>query len=121
MTWKATGSTALEMTSKSKEWDGDAAAERVFKWAGGQKFDARKAKRAFFAYDDADPHLRTNYKLPFADVVGGELKAVPRAIYAVAQVLEGARTPLDLPKTVQTDVRKKVEKYYHKLHEDPPW
>ena len=53
--------------------------------------------------------------------MNGDLTAVPRAVYAVAQVLEGARGGVDLPKAVQDDVRDKVEAYYKKLHEDPPW
>jgi hypothetical protein len=59
--------------------------------------------------------------LPFADVVNGRLQAVPRAIFAVAQVLEGARGGVDLPRDVQASVRRKVESYYRKMGEEAPW
>ncbi len=121
MTWKACGSGQLPLTDKDREWDGDAARLRLFEWAGGEQLDARKAKRVFFAFDDAEPHQHGSYKLPFADVIAGELKAVPHAIYAVAGVLEGSRGGVDLPAAVQNQVRVKVTKYYKKLGQDPPW
>jgi hypothetical protein len=121
MTWQASGSARLTLTDRDRTWDGDAAAQRIFKWAGGEDFTPSKAQRAFFAFDDESPENRTSYKLPFADVVNGKLKAVPHAVFAVAAVLEGGRGGVDLPKTVQSKVRKKVEVYYRKMGDDPPW
>lgn len=122
MTWKAAGSTNLDLAAHDREWDGDEAKDNIFEWAGGgDDFDQSKVKRAFFAYDDGSPENQTSYKLPFADVVDGELRAVPRGIYAVAQVLEGARGGVDLPDDVIGDVRDKVEKYYEKMGEAVPW
>jgi hypothetical protein len=40
----------------------------------------------------------TAYKLPIADVIDGKLKAVPRAVMAAAQVLQGARAVLICPR-----------------------
>jgi hypothetical protein len=121
MTWKACGDADLPLTDHDREWDGDDAEKRIFKWAGGGSFDARQVQRAFFAYDAAESDNKTSYKLPFATIVGGKLKAVPRGIYAVAQVLEGARGGVDLPAAVKNEVRKKVEKYYKKMGEEAPW
>jgi hypothetical protein len=122
MAWKASGDTDLPLADREREWDGDEARERIFRWAGwDDNPDPQKARRAFFAYDDEEPENKTAYKLPFADVIGGELKAVPRGIFAVAQVLEGARGGVDLPEDVQESIRRKVEAYYRKMGEEPPW
>ena len=122
MAWKASGTTELPLASRDREWDGDAARQRIFKWAGWDKDPkTSKARRAFFAYDNEDTTEKGNYKLPYADVIGGELKAVPRAIFAVAQVLEGARGGVDLPDSVISSTRKRVEKYYKKMGEEAPW
>jgi len=121
MAWKASGDTDLPLTDHDREWDGDQAHKRIFEWAGGDSFDPKKARRAFFAYDSDEPENKTSYKLPFATVINGKLKAVPRGIYAVAQVLEGARGGVDLPASVKKDIRSKVEKYYKKMGEDAPW
>jgi hypothetical protein len=122
MTWKASGTTELPLADREREWDGDAARKRIFKWAGWDDAPkTSKARRAFFAYDNDDTSEKGSYKLPYADIIGGELKAVPRAIFAVAQVLEGARGGVDLPDSVISATRKRVEKYYKKMGEEAPW
>ena len=122
MAWKACGDTDLPLADRDRDWDGTAASERIFSWAGwDDQPDPQKAQRAFFAYDTSKADHKTAYKLPFADVIDGKLQAVPRGIFAVAQVLQGARGGVDLPKTVQADVRRKVAAYYRKLDEQPPW
>jgi hypothetical protein len=122
MAWKASGDTDLPLADREREWNGDAASERVFRWAGWDANpDPKKARQAFFAYDDAEPENKTAYKLPFADVIGGQLKAVPRGIFAVAQVLQGARGGVELPADVLASIRRKVAQYYHKIDEKAPW
>ena len=122
MSWKASGDTDLALADRDREWDGDEARESIFRWAGwDDKANPQKARRAFFAYNDDEPENKTSYKLPFAQVTGGGLKAVPHGIFAVAQVLEGARGGVDLPRDVIESVRRKVTTYYRKLGEDPPW
>lgn len=122
MTWKASGSTSLPLGDREREWDQAAARQRIFRWAGWEdKPSSAKAKRAFFAYDDAEPTNLTAYKLPFADVVNGELKAMPRGLFAVAQMLRGARDGVDVPETVLRSARRKVATYYHHMGEEAPW
>ncbi len=122
MTWKASGKMDLPLTRDSREWDGDEARAAIFKWAGWPNDpQPTKARQAFFAYDDNATDEKGSYKLPFATIVSGELKAVPHALHAVAAVLEGGRGGVDLPRTVISDVRGKVEKYYAKMDEEAPW
>jgi hypothetical protein len=122
MTWKVSGSTGLELGNRGREWDQDAARDRIFRWAGWEDHPSpAKAKRAFFAYDDDSPENLTSYKLPFADVVNGELKAMPRGLFAVAQMLRGARDGVGVPESVLRSVRRKVTTYYHKMEEEAPW
>src|SRR5919197_705649 len=122
MTWKASGSTALPLGDREREWDQEAARDRIFRWAGWEDNpQPAKARRAFFAYDDESPTNLTSYKLPFADVVNGELKAMPRGLFAVAQLLRGARDGVDVPESVLSSARRKVTTYYHKMGEAAPW
>jgi hypothetical protein len=122
MAWKATGDTDLPLADREREWDSDAATSRVFRWAGWSEHPApEKARHAFFACNEDEEEHKSAYKLPFADVINGELKTVPRAIFAVAGVLDGARGGVDLPKPVQESIRRKVARYYHHLEEEPPW
>jgi len=122
MTWKVSGKSDLPLAQDDREWDGDEARAAVFKWAGWPDDpQPTKARQAFFAYDDDATDEKGSYKLPFATVVGGDLKAVPHAIHAVAVVLEGGRGGVDLPQRVIGDIRDKVERYYRKMGEEAPW
>jgi hypothetical protein len=56
-----------------------------------------------------------------ADVIDGRLKAVPRAVFAAAGVMEGARGGVDLPDRDVDRVKSHLAKYYAKLDEQPPW
>lgn len=122
MSWKASGKKTLSLASDDREWDGDKAANAIFEWAGWpDDEDPKKARQGFFAYNDDDPTLKKSYKLPFATIVDGELKAVPGGLHAVAVVLEGGRGGVDLPDNVIDDIRTRVETYYKKMGEDVPW
>lgn len=122
MNWKVSGKTDLPLTADDREWDGSAAEKAIFKWAGWpDNPDPKKAEQAFFAYDSSKPEEKGSYKLPFATVVDGQLKAVPHGLHAVSVVLDGGRGGVDLPKSVLDDIRGKVEKYYKKMDEKVPW
>lgn len=97
-------------------WDGPAAAKRMLDAAGfdGDKPDVAKAKRGFLAHDAANPTLRGSYKLPFADLVGGELKAVAGGIRAAASRLPQT----DISQSVKDVARGVLDGYESKLKTD---
>ena len=57
----------------------------------------------------------------YADVVGGKLQAVPRAVFAAAAVMQGSRGGIDVPDKDRDRIRSHLAKYYAKLDETPPW
>lgn len=107
--FRVVGDMDLPLASREREWDSAAAKTRVAAWAGGDDLDPAKYRRAFLYQDeDSDPSLKGSYKLPFADVIDGELTAVPRGLFAVAGVLEGARGGVDIPQSDQDTIRRRV-------------
>src|SRR5262249_38615564 len=78
----ATGASNLPLASRDKAWDASAADKRIRTWAGATSKPNSKYRKAFFWYDASAPEDFGSYKLGFADVVGGELQAVPRGIFA---------------------------------------
>jgi hypothetical protein len=109
----------MPVAKADTEWDGQAAADRVFEWAtqdGETDWDAYS--RAFlYRDDDADPETRGAYKLGVADVRDGdaehgELMIVPKAVYAVAGVLNGARGGADIPADQQDELKSVVTGLY---------
>lgn len=98
--WKVGASRNLPIED-SDDWDGSAAEESVFTWAGGDDFDPSKARKAFLVYNASKPKLRGSYKLPIAHVVEGRLKVPKGAIRAAASRLPQADIPDSVKKSAQ--------------------
>src|SRR5690606_17771476 len=96
---------------RDAEWDGDAAASRVLEWATTDgEVDADRLGTAFLYRDPgADPATLAAYKLGMADVYEGELRIVPRGVFAVASVLQGGRGGVDIPPGELDEIRDRVE------------
>ncbi|MEV4091849.1 hypothetical protein [Streptosporangium saharense] len=111
----------LPLASSERPWNKEAAERRVRTWAGAQHKPNAKYREAHLWYDGEDPDEFGSYKLPFADVVDGELKAVPHALHAAAGVMDGARGGIDVPGGDVGPIKSHLAKYYDKMHETPPW
>jgi hypothetical protein len=75
--WKVGAARDLTILERGS-WDGAAAGARIFSWAGwDDNPDPAKARKGFLLYDADAPELKGSYKLPFADVVDGELTPPP--------------------------------------------
>ncbi|MCG7284560.1 hypothetical protein MHY85_01070 [Cellulomonas sp. ACRRI] len=111
----------LPLADRDREWDGAAAEKRVRAWAGAQDEPNEKYRDAHVWYDADAKQNFTAYKLLIADVVGGELVAVPRGVFAAAAVMQGSRGGVDLPAKDVDRVKSHLAKYYAKLDDTPPW
>lgn len=100
--WKCGASRNLPIDEES-DWDGPAAADSVFAACGfdGDEPDTTKARKAFLAFDSANPTLKGSYKLPFAKMVDGRMTAVKSGLNATAQRVSGTDIPDDVKKTAQ--------------------
>lgn len=111
----------LPMADRSREWDGAAAEKRVRRWADAQEKPNAAYRKAHVWYDGDRADRFTSYKLLIADVVGGDLKVVPRGLITAGNVIEGSRGGIDLPKSDIPRVRNHLAKYYEKMGDEPPW
>lgn len=117
----------LPLADRDRPWDSDAAVQRVRRWASsdgsGDKdtIDWDRYRRAFVWYDSEAPDNFGSYKLPIADVIDGQLRAVPRAIFAAAAAVQGARGGVDVPAEDVPAIRRHLARYYAKMGETPPW
>ncbi|GII95221.1 hypothetical protein [Sinosporangium siamense] len=109
------------LADRDREWDGDSAEQRVRKWAGAEDEPNAAYRDAHVWYDGEKPENFTSYKLLFADVIGGELKAVPRAVMAAGNVMQGGRGGVDLPPGDIDRVKNHLARYYQKMGETAPW
>lgn len=104
--WVVGASRNLPIAS-DESWDGGAAAGAIFEWAGGDDFSSEKARQGFLVYDSESPDRRGSYKLPFAVVSGGALKASPAGIRAAASRLPQT----DIPADVKTKAEAVIDHY----------
>jgi HK97 family phage prohead protease len=111
----ASGASDLPIAPRDTAWDAAAADKRVQEYAGGDKMDWAKYAKAFFYVDETNKELLGSYKLQFADVIDGSLVAVPKGIFAVAGVLNGARGGVDIPESDAMEIKDKVSAYYDRL------
>ena len=111
----------LPLADRDREWDGDAAEKRVRKWADATDEPNEKYRDAHVWYDKDKKDNFTAYKLLIADVVGGDLKVVPRGVMAAGAIMDGARGGIDLPEGDIDRVKSHLAKYYEKMGDTAPW
>ena len=111
----------LPLGNRRRRWDGTAAEKRVRTWAGAQDGPNQRYRRAHVWYDRDAKDNFTGYKLLIADVVDGELTAMPRAVLAAGAIMQGSRGGIDLPEQEISRVKSHLAKYYRKMGETPPW
>ncbi len=114
----------LPLASEDRSWDADAARARVANWAGGPdkaNIDWAKYRKAFLWYNSDEPENFGSYKMPIADIIDGKLMAVPRAIFAAAAAVQGARGGVNISDSDIPAVKRHLERYYRKMDREPPW
>jgi hypothetical protein len=104
-----------------REWDGAAAEKRVRAWADAEDKPDGKYRDAHVWYDVGSKQNFTAYKLLFTDVIDGRMVAVPRAITAAGNIMQGSRGGIDLPESDIPRVKNHLAKYYKKMGETAPW
>lgn len=114
-----TGSADLPLADRAHAWDAAAALKRVQAWAGG---DQRKLERAVL-FSDGSGNL-TGLKLPFADIINGQLTAVWRGVVAAGQRLGQAQIPPDQRagcRRILTGYYTKASRQFNDASITPPW
>lgn len=109
------------LADEGMKWDSDAAIARVREKTGSEERPSSSYRNAFMYYDPDNADNFSGYKLPYVDVVDGQMKAVPRAIFAIAAVLNGARGGVDIPESGIPAIKAHVNRYYSKMGRDSPF
>ena len=111
----------LPVADTDREWDGDAADERVRRWAKVDDAPNEKYRDAHVWYDATKKENFTAYKLLIADVIDGRLHAVPHGVMAAAAVMQGSRGGVDLPDQDRDRVKSHLAKCCTKWGAEAPW
>ena len=111
----------LPLADRSREWDSAAAIERVRDYFETEGGPTKEYRQAFLYYDQQDQENFEAYKLPIADVIEGAIKAVPRAIFAAAAAISGARGGVDIPEDEEPAIIRNINRYYDKMGMESPF
>jgi len=111
----------LPLANEDRSWEADEAIERVREFTESEEEPSPTYRRAFLWYDEEMDDEFDAYKLPIADVIGGRLMAIPRAIFAAAAAMSGARGGVDIPETERPGVIANINRYYEKMDRPSPF
>jgi len=117
---------ATPKADEGREWDADAAEQRIRKWASSDgsgdkdKIDWSKYRKAFTWYDPDNTDNFGGYKLPHHDIVDGKLVAVWRGVAAAMAALRGARGGVDIPENERKGVYNHLAQHYKQFEKEPP-
>lgn len=111
----------LPLASEDRSWDSTEADRRVRAWADAENEPNDRYKRAFLWFDQDNQDQFGGYRFPIADVIDGELMAVPRGIFAAAAAIQGARTETTIPDEDKSRIRTHLDRYYAKMDRESPW
>lgn len=107
----------LPLAPPDTPWNATAARSRLRAHAGGEDWDTAVFRRGFVWFDSERSTQPGAYQFPIADVIGGEIQAVPRALAAAAARV----TTADIAPDAQARVRSHLALYYRKMDRSPPW
>ena len=113
---EASGDTELMLAGEDEVWEWSA--EDSGKVLADDDWD--RYKKAHFWFDPDNAETKSGYKLPFAKMIGDDLKAVWRGIAAAMAALNGARGGVDISDEDASAVYKKIQKYYERFDKEAP-
>lgn len=113
----------LSLADENQGWDAGKARGRIRSYAMNTEgeVDWTKYKKGFLWWDPDAADTTAGYKFPVADVIDGNLKAIPRAIFAAAGVVQGGRGGANTSTTDVPKIKNHLARYYSKLERTPPW
>ena len=90
-------------------------------WADAEDKPDGKYRDAHVWYDAGSKQNFTAYKLLFTDVIDGRMVAVPRAITAAGNIMQGSRGGIDLPESDIPRVKNPPREVLQENGRDSPW
>lgn len=108
----------LPLADKETEWDSSAAIKRLKDKIGAVEAPNSDYKKYFLYYDSENQDVFGSYKLPFVDVIDDTIKIVPKAVFAIAGALSGARGGVDIPAADKKKATQIVNSLYKRMSEE---
>ncbi len=103
-----------------RSWDLGSAIKRVKDWATSDgKIDYQKYSKAFL-WIEGEGDKQEDYKLPFADVVDGEVKAIWAGVKATSSALLSSKSGVEMDDDGHKNAQFEIAEYYKKFDKEVP-
>lgn len=107
--------TRLPLASRDRLWDSAQAEKRIREFSNSIESPSGDYKKYFMYFDNQAPELFGSYKLLFVDVIDDKPMIIPRAIFAIAGILNGARGGVDLPNEDRNRITTTINQLYKRM------
>jgi HK97 family phage prohead protease len=118
---KSTNFTMYPLADENTAWDSTKAVQQIRENTGSTDEPSSNYKKGFMYYDPENTDKFAGYKLPYVYYIDGGFKIVPRAIYAIAGVLAGARGGVNIPDSDKTTIKGYINRVYKKMGKEEPF
>lgn len=112
------GNTRLPLAPRDRTWDGTEAERRIREYTKSTEAPSQDYRKYFMYFDGQSPELFGSYKLLYADIINNEPHIVPRAVFAIAGILEGARGGVNIPDADKNRIKPVINQLYKRMADE---
>lgn len=112
------GTTRLPLAPRDRDWDSTEAERRIREYTKSNETPSQDYRKYFMYFDGQAPELFGSYKLLFADIINNEPHIVPRAVFAIAGILNGARGGVDISDNDKNRIKPVINQLYKRMAEE---
>lgn len=112
------GTTKLPLAPRDRDWDSTQAERRIREYTKSNETPSQDYRKYFMYYDGQSPELFGSYKLLYADIINGEPHIVPRAVFAIAGILNGARGGVDISDNDKNRIKPIINQLYKRMADE---
>lgn len=112
------GTTKLPLAPRDRNWDGTQAEQRIREFTNSIEAPSQDYRKYFMYFDGQNADLFGSYKLLFADIINGEPHIIPRAIFAIAGILNGARGGVDITDADKNKIKPVINQLYKRMADE---
>lgn len=110
--------TELPLAPREESWNAPAAEKRIKEYTNSENEPSSDYQKYFMYFENGRSKFFDAYKLPFVDIIDGKPHIVPRAIFAIAGVLSGARGGVGIPEGDKAKIKEIVNNIYNRMSKE---
>jgi HK97 family phage prohead protease len=112
------GTTKLPLAPRDRSWDSTQAEQRIKEYTNSIEAPNQDYRKYFMYFDGQNANLFGSYKLLFTDIINGEPHIIPKAIFSIAGILNGARGGVDITDADKNRIKPVINQLYKRMADE---